>query len=240
MVSFFDNSPNSVLIGSENPRASGATSWRHSTRSASGTFEGVLGFGNMNSNIPAPVSAPAPTSPTSPSTGTGIETQPQRWRDKLQDGQKVDVVREKEAEPVISFGNGGGPGWGTGQRKWRTAAAAESGREVSKTLDIPISTNEEMSESVVATAAGTPQPERDQSVQDDTSSPAQTGGGHESIQEKEDLGAVKWFYRDPEGQEQGMSAKCCAHKAWIQADPFDRSLPRDSDARLVFPRILYR
>lgn len=89
----------------------GSAPWR-AARPASGTFEGVLGFGQGGA---APLSSSTSEVPPS-GTSTG-------WRERQErERQERDISEEKE-EP--SFGNGGGPGWGNGQRKWRLAAGAE-------------------------------------------------------------------------------------------------------------------
>lgn len=61
-------------------------------------------------------------------------------------------------------------------------------------------------ESVAATASATPVPERDASLREvplpQTTAPAPP---QQEVQDKEDLGVIEWFYRDPNGQEQGKS-----------------------------------
>lgn len=80
--------------------------------------------------------------------------------------------------------------------------------EQSTTLDIP-GTSERQSESVMATASGTPVPERDASMADTLPLLPSQADQLPNIpppqpqQEKEDLGIVNWYYRDPNGQEQG-------------------------------------
>jgi PERQ amino acid-rich with GYF domain-containing protein len=60
----------------------------------------------------------------------------------------------------------------------------------------------------MATPSATPLPERDSTVSDQVGqvqaakdAPAQSEAQVE--QQREDLGAVQWYYRDPNGQEQG-------------------------------------
>lgn len=78
--------------------------WRNS-RTASGNFEGVLGF------------AGAPQQDRNVSGGTADGTAPQSpWKEK------------SEEKPEV-FGAGGGPGWGTGQKKWRLAAGISTQEE---------------------------------------------------------------------------------------------------------------
>lgn len=83
------------------------------------------------------------------------------------------------------------------------------------TLNIPMTMAESVSESVMATASGTPVPERDAALEG-TSAPGiglRSGENKRSIptpqdpvtEEREDLGRVQWLYRDPDGREQGRS-----------------------------------
>jgi len=90
--------------------------WRTS-RTASGSFEGVLGFGGP-AQPPVPTPAPAP-----PVTAAEPVERPQSpWKEKGEPKEKVGEV----------FGSGGGPGWGTGQKKWRIAAGLASAPENEK------------------------------------------------------------------------------------------------------------
>jgi len=75
--------------------------WRPA-RTASGNFEGVLGFGGAAVGTPVEANG-GPQSP---------------WK------EKTEQPKEKPAE---TFGSGGGPGWGTGQKKWRLAAGRTAG-----------------------------------------------------------------------------------------------------------------
>jgi hypothetical protein len=80
--------------------------WR-TPRTASGNFEGVLGFGgNGQPQQSQPLQQERVVS------GGAVEAAvPQSpWKEKTE-GEKPEV-----------FGSGGGPGWGTGQKKWRIAA----------------------------------------------------------------------------------------------------------------------
>lgn len=70
--------------------------------------------------------------------------------------------------------------------------------------------NGEYTASTKATPSATPLPERDATVNapapqtetaDDTVLSSQPGA--QAKAEREDLGAVEWYYRDPNGQEQG-------------------------------------
>lgn len=111
--------------------------------------------------------------------------------------------REESKEPA--FGAGGGPGWGTGQKKWRIAAAQHS-QETEKptSITLPVQNHEAISESVLASASATPVQERIAEVEalaNDAITPVEPP---QAAQDKQDLGAVEWYYRDPEGQEQGV------------------------------------
>ncbi|OXG22932.1 cytoplasmic protein [Cryptococcus neoformans Ze90-1] len=112
-----------------------------------------------------------------------------------------------------------------GQRKWRIAAGLPTG-ESDKTLDVPISNQAGASASVIATPSATPIPDRDATVLDSTPAPAPTSQTpHAPIQEpKEDLGAVEWFYRDPNGQEQGPFTGTQMHD-WYSHSYFTDDLP---------------
>lgn len=80
-----------------------------------------------------------------------------------------------------------------------------------QTYNILLSTNEISSDSVIATASTTPVPERDATLLESTPAPgsrAETAAERSPIplqqpEEMEDLGAIRWYYRDPGGQEQG-------------------------------------
>lgn len=84
-----------------------------------GNFEGVLGFGSTPQSHGQPRDQPA------------VQAQ-QQQQDAPQPGQAAglsswDLAGAPEAadkKPEINFGNGGGPGWGSGQKKWRIAAGA--------------------------------------------------------------------------------------------------------------------
>lgn len=83
-----------------------------------------------------------------------------------------------------------------------------------------------MSASVIATPSATPIPDRDASVLDLTPAPAPTSQTPQApTQEpKEDLGAVEWFYRDPNGQEQGPFTGTQMHD-WYSHSYFTDDLP---------------
>ncbi|OWZ70991.1 hypothetical protein AYX14_03615 [Cryptococcus neoformans] len=112
-----------------------------------------------------------------------------------------------------------------GQRKWRIAAGLPTG-ESDKTLDVPISNQAGASASVIATPSATPIPDRDATVLDSTPAPAPSSQTpHAPIQDpKEDLGAVDWFYRDPNGQEQGPFTGTQMHD-WYSHSYFTDDLP---------------
>ncbi|WVQ81229.1 hypothetical protein IAT38_003351 [Cryptococcus sp. DSM 104549] len=187
--------------------------WRPNNRTGSGNFEGVLGFGS------GPASAAAlPLSPTTDTHDDGFKTAKLGGEPKAVDG-------EEKKEEGGRFGKGGGPGWGTGQKKWRIAAGLSAPGENDKTIEMPVSNNEHATASVIATPSATPIPERDASVLEPTPAP---GRPQEEIQqpqeEKEDLGAVEWFYRDPNGQEQGPFTGTQMHD-WYSHSYFTDDLP---------------
>ena len=95
--------------------------WRP-TRTISGSFEGVLGFGSQSSTAATQPTATTSNSasPVTPTTSSGFDPTPQ--------------VALNKPEP--SFGEGGGPGWGTGQKKWRIAAGLPA-RETHKVSSSP-------------------------------------------------------------------------------------------------------
>ncbi|WVQ93228.1 hypothetical protein IAU59_000293 [Kwoniella sp. CBS 9459] len=215
----------------ESPRSTGPN-WRPA-RTASGSFEGVLGFG---STTPSAMTAVNPLSPN-----VDIHETP----DAGNKGRNGDIAREKEGgggeeekeEEVSRFGKGGGPGWGTGQKKWRIAAGLSAPGEGDKTLEVPIS-NEPSSASVIATPSATPVPDRDATVLESTLTPAppqRVNGALDVSQppalpqpqqpeEKQDLGNVEWFYRDPNGQEQGPFTGTQMHD-WYSHSYFTDDLP---------------
>nr|XP_019048049.1 hypothetical protein I302_04671 [Kwoniella bestiolae CBS 10118]OCF26979.1 hypothetical protein I302_04671 [Kwoniella bestiolae CBS 10118] len=178
--------------GTDGTRSTGPN-WRPA-RTASGSFEGVLGFG---SNGPSALSTGNPLSPN----------------------------------PNTDVSEGGGPGWGTGQKKWRIAAGLSAPGDGDKTLEVPIA-NEPSSVSVVATPSATPVPERDATVLDSISAPvnphligqAQELAQQPQPEEKQDLGAIEWFYRDPNGQEQGPFTGTQMHD-WYSHSYFTDDLP---------------
>jgi hypothetical protein len=101
----------------EIPRPPANMAWRP-TRTASGNFEGVLGFGGS-----AITPSNAPTQPTTSSSGSPATPTTTSF-DSIAQPAPI-AVKEKEKEPSdapIMFGAGGGPGWGSGQKKWRIAA----------------------------------------------------------------------------------------------------------------------
>ncbi|KAK8843328.1 hypothetical protein IAR55_006983 [Kwoniella newhampshirensis] len=207
-------------VNGDGPRST-ANTWRPS-RTTSGNFEGVLGFG-----IPA-APPPAPLQHTSPT----LDTHDEAKRKAAEVPQKVEGAEEKKEEDQTKFGKGGGPGWGSGQKKWRIAAGLATSADDSKTLDIPI-TNEAYSASVVATPSATPIPERDAMLFESTpvagGRTQQPNGGLENasnaaLEEKENLGAVEWFYRDPNGQEQGPFTGTQMHD-WYSHSYFTDDLP---------------
>lgn len=79
---------------------------------------------------------------------------------------------------------------------------------------------------MIATPSATPIPDRDATVLDSTPAPAPSSQTpHAPIQEpKEDLGAVEWFYRDPNGQEQGPFTGTQMHD-WYSHSYFTDDLP---------------
>ncbi|OCF39763.1 hypothetical protein I317_06425 [Kwoniella heveanensis CBS 569] len=181
----------------DSPRSTGPN-WRP-TRTASGSFEGVLGFG---STTPSAMTAVNPLSPN------------------------VDNHETPDA------GNKGRNG-----DKWRIAAGLSAPGEGDKTLEVPIS-NEPSSASVIATPSATPVPDRDATILESQLAPAvpQRVNGVEEVsqppalsqtqqsEEKHDLGNVEWFYRDPNGQEQGPFTGTQMHD-WYSHSYFTDDLP---------------
>ncbi|BEJ15844.1 hypothetical protein CspHIS471_0504490 [Cutaneotrichosporon sp. HIS471] len=151
--------------------ASAAPSWR-SVRNQSGTFEGVLGFGN---------SSVAPTIDPAPANGR-------------QDSDR---------------------GWGAAEKQWRAAPNDE------RPLSIP--TTEPSTQSVIATASATPVGERDAQLRENTPGP-RSGTQTPQAQETQDLGNVNWYYRDPNGQEQGPFTGTQMHE-WFSHSYFQDELP---------------
>ncbi|ORX39105.1 hypothetical protein BD324DRAFT_649196 [Kockovaella imperatae] len=187
------------------------TAWRP-TRTVSGSFEGVLGFGTAGTSTQSTAATSNSASPATPTTTAGFEAAP--------------GASNKEPEP--NFGTGGGPGWGTGQKKWRIAAGLNA-PESQKELHIPI-LSETRSESVAATAPGTPLRERDATVED-TATPQPVSQDLPTTDmiptrppAKQDLGAVEWYYRDPGGQEQGPFTGTQMHD-WYSHSYFTDDLP---------------
>ncbi|WVO15469.1 hypothetical protein L204_103127 [Cryptococcus depauperatus] len=121
-------------------------------------------------------------------------------------------------EGVLGFGHNGPPTEPIepkeiGQRKWRIAAGL-SASNTDRTLEVPITSEAATSVSVIATPSATPIPERDASVLEPSptltpSKPQQstrlpsTAARSSHDPPEEDLGAAEWYYRDPNGQEQG-------------------------------------
>jgi hypothetical protein len=94
--------------------------WRPA-RPASGNFEGVLGFGGPavhSSTTATPTTEPTASSSASPATPLTSSF----------DSPIAHPVPKEPQDLSGAFGIGGGPGWGSGQKKWRLAAAM-SGRE---------------------------------------------------------------------------------------------------------------
>lgn len=79
---------------------------------------------------------------------------------------------------------------------------------------------------MIATPSATPIPDRDATVLDSIPAPAPSSQTpHAPIQDpKEDLGAVEWFYRDPNGQEQGPFTGTQMHD-WYSHSYFTDDLP---------------
>ncbi|WVQ63939.1 uncharacterized protein L199_002096 [Kwoniella botswanensis] len=173
-------------IGTDGARSTGPN-WRPA-RTASGSFEGVLGFGS--------------TGPSALTSGNPLSPNP-----------NADVSER----------------WGTGQKKWRIAAGLSAPGDGDKTLEVPIA-NEPSSVSVIATPSATPVPERDATVLESVTAPAnphvhsQEGAQQQQAEEKQDLGAVEWFYRDPNGQEQGPFTGTQMHD-WYSHSYFTDDLP---------------
>ncbi|WOO84946.1 GYF domain-containing protein mpd2 [Vanrija pseudolonga] len=162
----------------DSARTSAASTWRPA-RTASGTFEGVLGFGGTGNAAPRPEA-------TDPAA------------DRLTNGKPEDDRS----------------GWAAGQRKWRAAPQDDK---------LEVHAEEIRSESVIATASGTPLVERDAMLRESTPRPASAASSLPP-QEREDLGAINWYYRDPNGQEQGPFTGTQMHE-WYSHSYFKDDLP---------------
>ena len=119
------------------------------------------------------------------------------WRDRLAAKQ----AQKKESEETAQPATAASAGWGSTQSKWRATTTSSS---IQSPLDGPQQNGP--SASVIATPSATPVPDRDATVE----GPDETEIEGEPVQQQqqpqlteEDLNAVKWFYRDPQGQEQG-------------------------------------
>jgi PERQ amino acid-rich with GYF domain-containing protein len=83
-----------------------------------------------------------------------------------------------------------------------------------RSFNLPIP-SESVSASIVATASATPVPERDATVNDAMATPVMKPATLEPPAlapppaEKEDLNNANWYYRDPEGNEQGTFILNC-------------------------------
>lgn len=146
--------------GDEQPRSATASTWR-SARNASGTFEGVLGFGNSQASAVPP----------------------------------ADDSNAKAEDDRTS--------WASGQRKWRQASQED--RQSHEQTAEPAAVQEE------APREPAPGPTQD--------APTET-----SRQEQQDLGNINWFYRDPNGQEQGPFTGNQMHE-WYSHSYFKDDLP---------------
>jgi len=118
------------------------------------------------------------------------------WRDRLAAKQ----AQKKESEETAQPATAASAGWGSTQSKWRAPT--------STSIQSPLDGSQQngLSASVIATPSATPVPDRDATVE----GPDETEIEQEAVQQQqqpqpteEDLNAVKWFYRDPQGQEQG-------------------------------------
>lgn len=117
------------------------------------------------------------------------------WRDRLAAKQ----AQRKEAEETPQPPTAATTGWGNTQSKWRAPSGAS---DLSSSTTIPHQNG--LSASVIATPSATPVPDRDATVE--VASEPETK--EEPVQQQpteEDLNAVQWFYRDPQGEEQGTS-----------------------------------
>ncbi|WWC91225.1 uncharacterized protein L201_006167 [Kwoniella dendrophila CBS 6074] len=202
--------------GTDAPRSTGPN-WRPA-RTGSGNFEGVLGFGGV---APSALSTANPLSPN-PNADPVVDT----TDSTLRNGDSAKEKVEEEKEEVGKFGKGGGPGWGTGQKKWRIAAGLTAPGDGEKTLEVPFA-GEPSSASVIATPSATPVPERDATVLDSINAPAVPQDRAQTptlTEEKQDLGAIEWFYRDPNGQEQGPFTGTQMHD-WYSHSYFTDDLP---------------
>jgi len=120
------------------------------------------------------------------------------WRDRLAAKQ----AQKKEAEETAQPATAAASSWT--QNKWRAPAGDSD-------LQSPISVPHQngLTASVIATPSATPVPDRDATVEVASESDPRDEAGQQQQQQQpeEDLSAVQWFYRDPQGEEQGKSNK---------------------------------
>ncbi|RXK35373.1 hypothetical protein M231_07363 [Tremella mesenterica] len=237
------------------------------TAAARGAFGGTFGaFGKSEGGALGKSSGVlSPTAPDGrPSVGFGsVGKRPVRGKTDSSEGATIawrpsrattgsgnfEGVLGFGSAPTLStsgeFGSGGGPGWGTGQKRWRLAAGlAAPGpvgnvgmEETNDILDVPRTINDHPSDSVIATASATPVPERDATVLDASTgstrppthdTPDQTPKLSHTTLAKEDLGLVQWFYRDPHGDQQGPFTGNQMHE-WYSHSYFQDELPLRRD-----------
>ncbi|ODN95845.1 cytoplasmic protein [Cryptococcus wingfieldii CBS 7118] len=123
-----------------------------------------------------------------------------------------------------------------GQKKWRISSGTSAGGD--KTLDFPVASQTAASLSIIATPSATPIPERDASILDTTMAPAVPSGVttplHEAQESQvEELGSIDWFYRDPNGQEQGPF-KGAQMNDWYSHSYFADDLPLRRSSETAF------
>lgn len=167
-------------------RPSAASTWRP-VRNQSGTFEGVLGFGNSAASSPV--------------------------------------------DPPVNGRQDGDRGWGAAEKQWRAAPTDE------RPLTIP--SLEPATQSVIATASATPVTERDAQLRESTPGPgsgAQTPIAQEPQVPAQDLGAINWYYRDPNGQEQGPFTGNQMHE-WYSHSYFQDDLPVRRESETGFHKL---
>ncbi|GMK55830.1 hypothetical protein CspeluHIS016_0208860 [Cutaneotrichosporon spelunceum] len=118
-------------------------------------------------------------------------------------------------------------GWGTAEKQWRAAPNDE------RPLTIP--TTEPSTQSVIATASATPVGERDAQLRENTPGP-RSGTQTPQAQEPQDLGNVNWYYRDPNGQEQGPFTGTQMHE-WYSHSYFQDELPVRRENEVSFHKL---
>jgi hypothetical protein len=151
------------------------------------------------------------------------------WRERMAAKQAQKKEAEESAQPATAAATG----WSNTPSKWRAPAGAG-------TIDLasPISAPRQNgpSASVIATPSATPVPDRDATVEVASEPETKEEPVQQQEPTEEDLNAVQWYYRDPQGEEQGMSYSYCAMLVAYHSRP----ILCCSDARLVQSLVLLR